>query len=39
MSTESNVTIFVREMSDMLDVHDISTNAGSDDNVSPNTSN
>lgn len=31
-STEGNVTLFIREMSELLDAHEISTNAGSEDN-------
>lgn len=38
-STENNVSLFIRDMSDMLDSHELSTNIGSDDNMSLNNSN
>jgi len=37
-STESNVSVFVKEMSELIDSHELSTNVGSDDNASMNNS-
>lgn len=35
---ESNVSVFIKEMSDLLDSHELSTNVGSEDNMSLNNS-
>jgi hypothetical protein len=32
------MSLFIKEMSDLLDMHELSTNAGSDENVSLNNS-
>ena len=37
--TESNVSVFIREMSELLDSHELSTNIGSNENFSLNNSN
>jgi len=39
MVAESNVTCFIRDMGDMLDTHELSTNIVSEDNISLNNSN
>jgi len=39
MVAESNVTGFIRDMGDMLDTHELSTNIVSEDNLSLNNSN
>lgn len=38
MVAESNVTSFIRDMGDMLDTHELSTNIVSEDNISLNNS-
>ena len=36
--TESSVSMFIKEMGDLLDSHELSTNIGSEDNMSQNNS-
>jgi len=38
-STENNISLFIKEMSDLLDSHELSTNIGSDENFSLSNSN
>ena len=37
--TENNVSLFIKEMSDLLDSHELSTNPGSEENFSLNNTN